>query len=116
MEPKDLNNLVTDRTNRAILTGMKLDPKERPQSMREWLDSLGLTGETPQPVSTVSFNTNSNWERKIQVWGVVIAAIAAIGGILAGMGAMAGWIPYFNSPPSSNPPSLSPSPSSTKTP
>ncbi|MBX9255194.1 protein kinase [Desmonostoc muscorum CCALA 125] len=29
---------------------MKLDSKQRPQSMREWLDLLGLTAETPQPV------------------------------------------------------------------
>jgi eukaryotic-like serine/threonine-protein kinase len=64
VEPKDLNNLVSDRTNRAILTGMKLDPKERSHSMREWLDSLGLTGVTPQPDSTVVPNTNLNREEK----------------------------------------------------
>lgn len=46
VEPKDWNNQVSDRTNRAILTGMRLDPKQRSQSMREWLDLLGLTGDT----------------------------------------------------------------------
>ncbi|MEH2307878.1 serine/threonine protein kinase [Nostoc sp.] len=110
VEPKNLNNLVSDRTNRAILTGMKLDFKQRPQSMREWLDSLGLTGETPEPVSTVSSNTNSNWERNIQFWGVVIAAIAVFVSLLA---AIPSWIPIFNP---SNQPSQSPSSSSTKTP
>jgi eukaryotic-like serine/threonine-protein kinase len=113
VEPKKHNPQISDRTNRAILTGMKLDFKQRPQSMREWLDSLGLRGETPQPVSTVSSNTNSNWERKIQVWGVVIAAIAALGGLLAGVGAV---MDKLKSSPSSSPPSVSPSPSSTKTP
>ncbi|MFS0513476.1 serine/threonine protein kinase [Nostoc sp. UIC 10607] len=110
VSPKDLNPQISDRTNRAILTGMKLDPKERPQSMREWLDSLGLTGETPQPVSTVPPQPNPiNWTH-------VIAAIAAFGGLLGGIGAMAGWIPIFKPSPSSSPPSLSPSPSTSKTP
>ena len=86
MAPKDLNNLVSDRTNRAILTGMKLDPKQRSQSMREWLDSLGLTGETPQPDFTVVPNTNLNREKKIN-WTHVIAAIAAIGALLSGIAA-----------------------------
>ncbi|ACC82658.1 serine/threonine protein kinase [Nostoc punctiforme] len=110
VSPKDLNPQISDRTNRAILTGMKLDFKQRPQSMREWLDSLGLTGETPQPVLNVSSNTNPNWERRIQVWGVVIAAIAAFVSLLA---AIPSWIPIFNP---SNQPSKFPSPSSTKTP
>jgi serine/threonine protein kinase len=108
--PKDLNNLVSDRTNRAILTGMKLNPKERSQSMREWLDSLGLTGETPQRNSTVVPNTNLNREKKIN-WTHVIAAIAAIGALLSGIAAL---IPILKPSPSSTPPSLSPSPSSTK--
>ena len=86
MAPKDLNNLVSDRTNRAILTGMKLDPKQRSQSMREWLDSLGLTGETPQPDFTVVPNTNLNREKRIN-WTHVIAAIAAIGALLSGIAA-----------------------------
>ncbi len=110
VSPKEFNPQISDRTNDAILKGMQLDPKQRPQSMREWLDSLRLTGETPQPVPTVSSNTNSNWNKKIQFWTVVIAAIAAIGTLLSGI---VGWIPIFKP---SSPPSLSPSPSSSKTP
>ncbi|MBD0302968.1 MAG: serine/threonine protein kinase [Tolypothrix sp. T3-bin4] len=112
VEPKTHNPQISDRTNRAILTGMKLDPRERSQSMREWLDSLGLTGETPQPESTVVPNTNFNREKKIN-WTHVIAAIAAIGALLSGIAAL---IPIFKPSPSTSPPSLSPSPSSTKTP
>ncbi|WP_242038035.1 serine/threonine-protein kinase [Tolypothrix sp. FACHB-123] len=111
--PKDLNPEISDRTNSAILTGMKLDPKQRSQSMREWLDSLGLTGETPQPEPTVTSNTNSNLQQQIQIWGVVIAAIAAIGTLLAGMGAV---MDKLKPSPPTNPPSLSPSPISTKKP
>jgi eukaryotic-like serine/threonine-protein kinase len=85
--PKEYNAQISDRTNRAILTGMKLDPKERSLSMREWLDSLGLTAEkNSQPSVFVPSNTKSNWERKIQFWGVVIAAIAAaVETVLAGI-------------------------------
>ncbi|WP_341524732.1 serine/threonine-protein kinase [Nostoc sp. UHCC 0302] len=110
VEPKDLNNLVSDRTNRTILTGMNLDPKQRSQSMREWLDSLGLTGEAPIPVSTLPSKPNSNWDKKIQFWTVVIAAIAALGALLAGIA------PFLNQSPPPSPSLISPSPSSSKTP
>ncbi|WP_425526002.1 serine/threonine protein kinase [Halotia branconii] len=107
VSPKEWNPQISDRTNHAILAGMKLVPKERPQSMREWLDLLGLTAETPQLVTTIPPQPSPiNWTN-------VIAAIAAFGGLLAGIGAMAGW---FNLSPSHSPPSVSPSPSSTKTP
>ncbi|MDZ8080959.1 MAG: serine/threonine-protein kinase [Nostoc sp. DcaGUA01] len=113
VSPKEWNPQISEGTNRAILKGMQLDAKQRPQSMREWLDLLGLTAETPQPVTTVSSNTNSNWDKKIQFWTVVIAAIAALGGLLAGVGAV---MDKLKSPASNSPPSVSPSPSSSKTP
>ncbi|BAY27873.1 protein kinase [Calothrix sp. NIES-2100] len=113
VSPKEWNPQISDRTNRAILTGMKLDPKKRSQSMREWLDSLGLTRESPQPEQIVGSKPNSNWQQQIQVWGVVIAAIAAIGTLLAGIGAL---MDKFKPSPSSSPALLSPSPSSQKTP
>lgn len=112
VSPKDLKPQISDRTNRAILRGMKVDPKERSQSMREWLDSLGLTGETPQAQSNVVPNTNLNQEKKIN-WTHIIAAIAAIGALLSGIAAL---IPIVKPSPSPSPSSLSPSPSSTKTP
>ncbi|MDZ8023198.1 MAG: serine/threonine-protein kinase [Nostoc sp. DedQUE11] len=113
VSPKEWNPQISEGTNRAILKGMQLDAKQRPQSMREWLDLLGLTAETPQPVTTVSSNTNSNWDKKIQLWTLVIAAITALGGLLAGVGAV---MDKLKSPASNSPPSVSPSPSSSKTP
>ncbi|QDL12166.1 serine/threonine protein kinase [Brasilonema octagenarum UFV-E1] len=108
VSPKEFNPQISDRTNQAILTGMKLDPKERSQSMPEWLDSLGLTGETRQPESAGVPNTNLNQEKKIN-W----TAIAAIGTLLSGIAAL---IVIFKPSPPTSPPSLSPGPSSTKTP
>lgn len=111
VEPKDLNNQVSDRTNRAILTGMKLNPKERSQSMREWLDSLGLTGETSKTETPIlpKPELKINW---IAVTAIA-TLIAAIGTFFSGM---AGLIPIFKPSQPPSPPSLSPSPSSTKTP
>ncbi|BAY28466.1 protein kinase [Nostoc carneum NIES-2107] len=40
--PKDLNTNISDRVNEAIMKGMKLNYKSRPQSVQEWLGLLGL--------------------------------------------------------------------------
>ncbi|WP_325078624.1 serine/threonine protein kinase [Sphaerospermopsis aphanizomenoides] len=102
-EPKEFNPLISDRTNQAILTGMRLDPQQRPQSVKQWIDSLGVTEKEPEhkPIW--------NWDKKIQFWGVIIAGIAAFAALLQGMGA---WIPIFTNPPSTP----SPNPAPTKTP
>jgi hypothetical protein len=55
-EPKEINPQISDRINQAILTGMKLNPQERSQSVQEWLDSLGLIKEATRP------KFNWNWE------------------------------------------------------
>ncbi|MBD2363161.1 PD40 domain-containing protein [Anabaena minutissima FACHB-250] len=47
--PKDLNPSVSDRVNEAIMRGMALNYKFRPQSVQEWFDLLGFT-------------TPNNWE------------------------------------------------------
>ena len=39
--PKDLNSNVSDRVNEAVMRGMALNYKFRPQSVQEWLDLLG---------------------------------------------------------------------------
>ena len=40
--PKQINSLLSDRINRAILKGMALKPEDRPQSVQEWLGLLGI--------------------------------------------------------------------------
>jgi eukaryotic-like serine/threonine-protein kinase len=101
-EPKEINPKISDRINQAILTGMRLNPQERSQSVQEWLDSLGLIKEPSQP------KFNWNWDKKIQFWGVVIAGIAAFAALLQGMGAI---IPILT-----NSPTPSPSPTATNKP
>lgn len=43
--PKEINPQISDKVNRAILRGMKLDAKKRPESVEEWLDDLGWKRE-----------------------------------------------------------------------
>ncbi|MFM5981073.1 MAG: protein kinase domain-containing protein [Sphaerospermopsis kisseleviana] len=37
IEPKELNSKISDKLNYAIVQGLELEPKNRPQSMKEWL-------------------------------------------------------------------------------
>jgi|GEM_PF-1355672 len=45
--PKQLNSDISERTNCAILKGMELEPKNRPQSVGQWLKLL-------QPVKSIA--------------------------------------------------------------
>ncbi|NET70774.1 MAG: protein kinase [Sphaerospermopsis sp. SIO1G2] len=45
--PKNLNQQISDQTNNAILQGMALDPENRPQSIFELRDLLGLASILP---------------------------------------------------------------------
>lgn len=45
--PKQINPGITDKLNKAILKGMALDAKDRPQSMRAWLKMLEAPKVTP---------------------------------------------------------------------
>ncbi|MFQ4144962.1 serine/threonine-protein kinase [Chlorogloeopsis sp. ULAP02] len=46
--PQRINSSISNRVNRAISRGMKLEAKDRPQSMQEWLELL----KEPQPKPT----------------------------------------------------------------
>ncbi|MEH2104696.1 serine/threonine-protein kinase, partial [Nostoc sp.] len=60
--PKELNGSVSDRVNEAIMKGMALNYKFRPQSVQEWLDLLGASPIPPtQPVIS-RLNTRPSWE------------------------------------------------------
>jgi WD40 repeat protein/predicted Ser/Thr protein kinase len=60
--PKELNGNVSDRVNEAIMKGMALNYKLRPQSVQEWLDLLGASPIPPtQPVIS-RLNTSTSWE------------------------------------------------------
>lgn len=108
--PIGLNPKISPVVNQAIIKGMELDSKERPQSIKDWLELLGLT------VEATSINEPSSrplsFEQKIAIGTLFVGIIAAIG-------ALSGWIPVFKSDPPSVPVQSSPAPSissPTKTP
>ncbi|MEL7357763.1 MAG: serine/threonine-protein kinase [Cyanobacteria bacterium J06560_6] len=105
--PIGYNSTINEQTSNAIMHGLELDPKNRPSSMRDWLVSLGLTLTLPHQVSkkikenstlsssqnSTASNTNNWWtslnfDNKAKVIGIFIAAVAAIGGLLAGLGSV----------------------------
>jgi len=92
--PKDINPEISDRTNRAIIAGMEIEteklpptlqrpfPTQRPQTIQEWLDLLGLTNinssSLPQPAAN---SGEPDWNKVAAVAGLVGLLIAAIGAI-----------------------------------
>ncbi|MDJ0518841.1 MAG: serine/threonine-protein kinase [Trichodesmium sp. MO_231.B1] len=42
VEPKQINNKISDRLNNAILKGMEIQPEDRPQTVQEWLALLQI--------------------------------------------------------------------------
>ncbi|WP_255502593.1 serine/threonine protein kinase [Cylindrospermum sp. FACHB-282] len=106
VNPKKLNSQISDRTNRQILEGMKLDAKKRPQSVREWLDALGLTSANAAPDTSPAKS-----EPKIN-WSVIWTAAGVIVTLLVGIPA---WIGIFKPSPD-NPPAITPSPAVTQKP
>ncbi|MFP5273813.1 serine/threonine protein kinase [Coleofasciculus sp.] len=73
--PKQINEQISDRTNEVILIGMALQVDERPQTIQEWLDLLGLQRQIP----------GAKRQKSPLIW---IAAIAAVVGVL---GLIAAW-------------------------
>ncbi len=71
--PKELNPAISDRVNTAILKGMKLEPGDRPQTMSEWLRSLGWRRRLPVPFPKWDAMTTAT---------VIIAVFTAILGML----------------------------------
>ncbi|BAZ29359.1 protein kinase [Cylindrospermum sp. NIES-4074] len=80
-EPRELNPQISPSVNNKIIWAMNLDSKQRPQSIQEWLDSLGLK---PTPVVNSSSGKKPNYEVRnfrLAVVSVIIAVIAIFTGI-----------------------------------
>ncbi len=52
--PQQINSIISDRVNQAILKGMEIEAKDRPQSMQEWLELLKKPQSQPKPVAPPS--------------------------------------------------------------
>lgn len=80
--PKQINSQLSDRTNEVILIGMALAAEERPQTMQEWLDILGVQREKSLP-----------WRNgNLLMWLTVIGATVIL------LGTLAAWFAFKPSP------------------
>ncbi len=80
-EPKELNPQISNRVNRGILWAMELEPKNRPQSIQRWLDSLGLQ---PQAGEDAEQTQRPNYEVKnfrVGLISLIVAVVAILTGI-----------------------------------
>lgn len=71
--PKQINSQVSDRTNEAILTGMALAAEDRPQTMQDWLDILGVQRQVSLPRQSGN----------LMKWLAIIGTVAAVLGTIA---------------------------------
>ncbi|HAX77844.1 MAG TPA: serine/threonine protein kinase [Cyanobacteria bacterium UBA11372] len=99
--PKKLNPQISDRVERAILQGMRLEPEARPQTMRAWLNLLGLKPVIPVwmilvaigvilAIATSIAYTFFKWDA-VTFWTAVGAIATLLSAILAA-------IAYFKPP------------------
>jgi serine/threonine-protein kinase len=77
--PKEINPEISDQVNNAILKGMALVPEERPQTIQEWLDLLGLKRSISMP------RLKSNTMTVLIAVAVVAAVIVPIVALIANL-------------------------------
>ncbi|MDJ0798409.1 MAG: serine/threonine-protein kinase [Calothrix sp. MO_167.B12] len=79
--PKELNSQISNKVNRGILWAMDLKPENRPQSIQQWLDSLGLQ---PQAGEDTEQPQRPNYEVKnfrVAIISLIVAVVAILTGI-----------------------------------
>ncbi|MFM6347887.1 MAG: serine/threonine protein kinase, partial [Dolichospermum sp.] len=109
--PQELISGISNELNLAILKGMELEANNRPESITLWLkllnsnyynanaENFNVIAEDYNPIAetynvNVKNNNNNaksnrftlNWDKRMQILTLVIAAIAAFGGLLQGIG------------------------------
>ncbi|MEM6398634.1 MAG: serine/threonine-protein kinase [Cyanobacteria bacterium P01_D01_bin.116] len=72
VEPKRFNTNISRKVNNAILQGMALKSSDRPQSVEEWLISLGIKGTTTiLTTTTKSVIYNPDSRKNSRFWFVI---------------------------------------------
>ncbi|MBD2310520.1 GUN4 domain-containing protein [Desertifilum sp. FACHB-1129] len=61
--PQQLNPQMSDRLNQAILTGMALEPEDRPQSIAEWLELL--EHDASFPLAQIATSLTPQWRSAV---------------------------------------------------
>jgi serine/threonine protein kinase len=119
--PQELISSISNELNLAIIKGMELEAKNRPKSIELWLkllnsnsynanaesqnanaedQNVNAKGQSTNAASHTNNGTENklsvNWDKRMQILTLVIAAIAAFGGLLQGI---ASWKSSTTPPP-----------------
>ncbi|MGA1132070.1 MAG: serine/threonine protein kinase [Prochlorotrichaceae cyanobacterium] len=70
--PQQKNPDISGHTSKAILQGMELESRNRPQTIEAWLQELGTAPGSPQVKRPV------NWEKWSVIWGAVAVCIGLL--------------------------------------
>ncbi len=103
--PRTKNPGISQKVNDAIIKGMGLHPEERPPTIQEWLDLLGVPVNAPKLPDEASQVPKNLWWKNATFW-TAFSAIATLLGVIATL-----LVGYWK-PPSSP----SPEPTSSVTP
>jgi eukaryotic-like serine/threonine-protein kinase len=99
----------------VIKWAMELEGKNRPQSVREWLDMLsGATSSVAPALSpSVPQSSQSTSPQRWDTWQWLFAGLVAIGTLLGGIAAM---MTVLKPSPAPNPTQITPNPTQTRQP
>lgn len=101
--PQAINSLISDRTTKAIMIGMKLSTKKRPQSVQKWLSRLKPEDEEFKEEESES----TDWGKWQAIWAAAAVFVALFAILQA-------WLPLRKSNPQSTP-QVAPVPQATPT-
>jgi eukaryotic-like serine/threonine-protein kinase len=88
--PRSKNPEVSSATNRAILSGMEINPEDRPNSVEDWLDFL--------PVAKSTVSTDTLQKGKPRNWQTIWMGVSAIVALVVGIPALLTWYEQRQNP------------------
>ncbi len=79
--PKDINPNISETVNRAILKGMALDPKKRPQTVKDWL-KLFQPNSSASSRFTLNFSSVKTATPRVSlkhIFAIVVCLVVVVG-------------------------------------
>jgi len=95
---KEINQKISDRLNQAILKGMTLEAKRRPQSIQEWLKLLPVS--QPETLQKPK-QSNSKQKEIIVPWDMIVRAsiteffLYTLAGLLSAIYSLPNWFLFL---------------------
>jgi eukaryotic-like serine/threonine-protein kinase len=88
ISPRGKNPEISGKTTKAILSGMALMPKKRPQTIDEWLKQLPAL---PSPVTAIP-DSKVNWSKWQTYWGAAGVLVTLLGVLVTLLVGIPAWL------------------------